>query len=160
MKKGEIDHLTPVGWREWISIPQWGVEYIKVKVDTGARTSSIHVQDIEEFRKEGTLWVRFKVFPFQKSTRHFVLAEAPVIDTREVRSSSGHQEMRPVVKAEFILSGIRFEGEITLTNRDQMGFRMLLGREALKERFFVLAGKSYMGGKPPAEILKKNRRNK
>jgi len=160
MKKLNLASIKPVGWREWISIPEWGIDFIKAKVDTGARTSSIHVEDIEKFTKDGKSWVRFKVFPYQKDKKHFITTEAPLIDRRQVRSSSGHQEHRPVVLVQLVCNGIKITSEVTLSNRDQMGFRMLLGRQALKGTFAVISDQSYLGGKPPKEIEQLNRGKK
>ncbi len=160
MDPKKLENKIPIGWREWISLPDWGVDYIKVKVDTGARTSSLHVEDVEYFERDGESWVRFTLDPWQKSNMDQVRVEAKVISRRDVRSSSGYLEKRPVVKTGLIVAGKAITAEITLTNRDKMGFRMLLGREAIRKVFFVVAGLSYLGGKPPAEIRKLNSRKK
>ncbi len=156
MKKNP-DNLIPIGWREWISFPEWGIEYLKVKVDTGARTSSLHVRDIEHFQKGSEPWVCFTVFPWQKSLDGSARVSAAVKSFRKVRSSSGSQEERPVIEAGIRIAGETIVAELTLTNRDQMGFRMLLGREAIRKRFLVVPGRSYLGGMPALMIRRKNR---
>ena len=124
---------------------------MKAKVDTGARSSAMHVTDIVEFEKNGQQWVRFKIYPKQRTSKNEAVGEAKVLEYRSIRSSSGKAEKRPV-----IIANIRQPGkdspvwpiEVTLTNRDQMGFRVLLGREAIRNRFVVDPGLSYLGGKP------------
>lgn len=147
-KKQKSD-LTVIGWREWISLPDLGIETIKAKVDTGARSSSLHAYDLHRFERESEEWIRFKVHPVQRRTHEIVEAEARIFEYRSVRSSSGKATMRPVILTSIELLGISWPVELTLANRDEMGFRMLLGREAFRQRFFVDAGKSYYGGKPP-----------
>ena len=156
MDSKKLDNKTPVGWREWISLPEWNIKYIKVKVDTGARTSSLHVTDVEYFEKEGENWVRFTLYPWQKSINDRESVEAQIITHKDVRSSSGYLEKRPVVRTTLVVAGKTIQAEITLTNRDKMGFRMLLGREAIRSSFSVIPGLSYLGGKPPLEIRKLN----
>jgi hypothetical protein len=136
-----------IGWREWIALPGFGVETIKAKVDTGARTSSLHAFDLETFRRGRREMVRFVIHPEQRNSRTSVVAEAEVTDWRRVKASSGHTELRPVILATLELLGVRWEAELTLTRRDQMGFRMLLGRQAIRGRFVVDPGKSYLNGK-------------
>lgn len=149
--------LTPLGWKEWVAFPDWGLDYIKAKVDTGAQTSSLHVEDPVEFMRDGKRWVEFTVCPWQKNKMDALKVSAPVVDHRPVRSSSGQQENRLVILVKLDLAGEQFEAELTLTNRDKMGFRMLLGREALSHRFVVMAGKSHLGTKAPREIIGRNR---
>ena len=136
-----------LGWREWIALPQLGVETIKAKVDTGARTSSLHAFDMEEFVRRGREMVRFVIHPEQRNSRHAFEVEVPIHDRREVRPSSGHVELRPVIKTTLEVLGLRWEAELTLTRRDEMGFRMLLGRQAIRGRFLVDPGKSFLNGK-------------
>lgn len=160
MNKTQKGELKPIGWREWVTFPEWNVDFIKAKVDTGARTSSLHVENLKEYEKDGQRRVRFDVAPWQKNSNDLVQIDAQLQENRNVRSSSGEQENRPVILTRINIEGEEFPIELTLTNRNQMGFRMLLGREALKNRYYVIAGKSYLGGKPPREIIKKNRGNK
>lgn len=154
----EQDHSsTLVGWREWVSLPDIGIDSIKAKIDTGAQTSALHATQIEEFVRDGAEWVRFCVQPWQMNTRDEVVVERPVHDRRAVRSSSGHSEDRIVVLLRLTLCGVYTLSEVTLTSRDEMVFRMLIGREALKNGFVVDSAQSYLGGKPPAAIRKRNR---
>ncbi|ANF32000.1 hypothetical protein A0130_10235 [Leifsonia xyli] len=143
-----------VGWREWVSLPGVPVEWIKVKVDTGARSSSLHAFEIEELPGDR---VRFQVHPWQDSDRDAVTAECAVHDRRVVRSSSGHTEERVVVLLDLVLGGRTVRAETTLTNRDQMGFRMLVGREALRQGFVVDPARSFLGGRAPREVRRRNR---
>ncbi|MCA9041482.1 MAG: ATP-dependent zinc protease [Planctomycetaceae bacterium] len=135
-----------IGWREWIALPDLGIDRIKVKVDTGARSSSLHAYDLQYFERRGTRYVRFKVHPLQRKTHEIVTTEAEVIDVRSVRSSSGKASKRPVILTNIILLEQTWPIELTLANRDEMGFRMLLGREAFRGRSLVDAGKSYYSG--------------
>ena len=140
--------LPVIGWREWVGLPDLGIKWIKVKVDTGARSSSLHAFDLEDFEREGEKWVRFSIHPVQRKSGKTVEAEAKVLEYRSVRSSSGKASMRPVIVTDISLLGISWPVELTLANRDEMGFRMILGREAFRKRFVVDAGSSYYGGKP------------
>jgi len=136
-----------VGWREWLTLPELGIERIKVKVDTGARTSSLHAFDVEEIERGGEKWVQFKVHPLQRDAKTTVEAVAPLVDERWVRSSSGKETFRPVVEVEVVLGEHHWPIELTLVRRDMMGFRMLLGRQALRGRFLVEPRLSYLAGR-------------
>jgi hypothetical protein len=149
--------MNTVGWREWIALPEWGIDAIKAKIDTGARTSAIHADDIELFEREGVSWVRFLIRPWQRSDADAALIEAPRIDHRTITSSSGTRTDRPVVLAPIVLGGRAIDAEITLTSRDEMGFRMLIGREALTQGFTVDSTASYLGGRPKKAVRQKNR---
>lgn len=145
------DHSTAlpmIGWREWLSLPDLGIKFVKAKIDTGARSSSLHAFDIQLNERNGSPWVSFKVNPVQRKQARVIEASAPVFDTREIRSSSGESQLRPVIRTPIILLGKRFEIELTLADRSQMGFRMLLGREAFRRRFLIDPGQSYLGGIP------------
>jgi hypothetical protein len=160
---GEADgprtHLTSVvGWREWIGLPGVGVEWMKAKIDTGARTSSLHAFDPEEYVEGGVERVSFEVHPWQRSSGDAVRVDVPVHDRRTVRSSSGHSEERVVVVLDVRLLGRVVPAEVTLTRRDSLGFRMLVGREALQKGFVVDAGASYLGGRPALAVRRSNRR--
>lgn len=146
-----------IGWREWVALPEWGVPAIKVKIDTGARTSALHAFDIETFEGDGVAMARFAIHPWQDSSSDVVVVEAPLLERRQVRSSSGAAKVRPVVLTTMVLAGRSEQVEITLTRRDEMGFRMLIGRQALRRRFVVDSGRSYLGGKPERAILDRNR---
>ena len=146
VKKGKTA-LPVIGWREWVGLPELGIKTIKVKVDSGARSSSLHAFDLKIFDRDGVQWVRFKVHPLQRSKDQTVDVEAEVLEFRSVRSSSGIAKMRPVIVTNIELLGTIWPVELTLASRDEMGFRMLLGREAFRGRFLVDAGKSYYGGR-------------
>lgn len=120
-----------VGWREWLNLPELGLNRIKAKVDTGARTSAIHAFSVEEFEQDSQIWVRFGVHPNQGETDTVKWCEALVIDQRNVTDSGGHTEKRYVIQTELSLGGKKWPIEVTLTNRDNMLFRMLLGRTAM-----------------------------
>ena len=141
--------ITVVGWREWVALPTLGIGAIKAKIDTGARTSALHAYDVRFLWQEGVEMVRFRVHPLQKDSRTFIEAEAPLKERRRVRSSSGHSSLRPVVVVPVEIGGRRLRIELTLTNRDTMGFRMLLGRRAIRRGFLVDAGKSYLTATGP-----------
>lgn len=147
-----------VGWREWVGLPGLGVEWLKAKVDTGARTSSLHAFGLKEFTRDGEAWVRFEVHPWQRSADDAVPVELPVHDHRRVRSSSGHTERRVVVMLELRVLDRVIPAEVTLTRRDAMGFRMLVGRELLSQGFLVDSAASYLGGKPPRAVRRANKR--
>lgn len=148
---------TTIGWREWIALPDWHIGHLKAKIDTGARTSSLHAFDLAWFDRAGSPWVRFEIHPWQRSTIDAVVAELPVLATRDVKSSSGEVEHRPVVRTNVVIAGRTVEAEVTLTRRDEMGFRMLVGREALRRRFLVDPASSYLGGRPDKSIRRRNR---
>lgn len=138
-------------------MPDLGVEWIKAKLDTGARTSAVHAFDLDEFERGGAAWVRFSVHPWQRSDADAVEVELPVHDRRQVRSSSGHSEERVVVLVTLVLVGRQVRAEVTLSRRDEMGFRMLVGREALRQGYLVDASRSYLGGRPRRATRRKNR---
>ena len=138
-------------------MPEIGVPWIKAKIDTGARSSALHAFDIEELERDGVEWVRFAVHPWQGSDEDSITVELPVLDRRIVRSSSGHADERIVVGLDIVLAGHEIVAEITLTNRDEMGFRMLIGREALRNVFVVNPAMSYAGGRPRLVTRRKNR---
>jgi hypothetical protein len=140
---------TVVGWREWIGLPDLGMPRIKAKLDTGARSATLHAYDIRRFRRKGVSMARFRVHPVQRDVRTSVEAEAPVVGQRKVRSSSGQVSIRWVIRTDLELMGRRYPIEITLTRRDEMGFRMLLGRQALRRHFIVSPGRSFVAGLPP-----------
>lgn len=136
--------LPIIGWREHVALPELGIPEVKAKIDTGARSSALHAVDIEMFQGDGKMMVRFKVHPYQRDTHRTVFAEAQLIDQREVRNSGGHAQLRPVIQTTVELGAFTFPIELTLTNRDNMGFRMLLGRQAVRGRFLVDAGRSFL----------------
>jgi hypothetical protein len=147
-----------IGWREWLALPALGIGAIKAKVDTGARSSALHAFDVEVFSLQGKEMVRFKVHPFQRDSTRTVQCVAELFDRRTVRSSAGHESMRPVILAQVELGGEPWVIELTLTRRDAMGFRMLLGRQAIRRRFRVEPGRSYLLSRTQADALKQTRR--
>jgi hypothetical protein len=149
--------LPKLGWREWVGLPDHGLDWVKAKVDTGARTSALHAARLVTFDDDGEEWVRFRIYPWQRSTVDAVTIEAPVLDRRLVRSSSGVAQLRPVVVLPVRIGSTVVSVELTLTRRDQMGFRMLLGRQALRRRFTIDPGRSYITGRPPRAARIANR---
>lgn len=135
-----------IGWREWVGLPELGVPAIKAKVDTGARTSALHAYYVTPFEKDGKLWVRFGLHPLQQDSLTCIECEAPVKDSRLVTDSGGHSEQRFVIETSLLINGINMTIEVTLTDRENMRFRMLLGRSALKRGFLVDSGKSFLLG--------------
>lgn len=142
-----LDEKRLIGWREWIAIPDLGIHQIKAKVDTGAKTSTLHAEDIRIFRKGSKRFVRFKVRPFQRNSEFEISAKCDLVEKRQVRSSTGIETIRPVILIPILMAGEMWPVEITLVNRDMMGFRMLLGREAIRSRFIVDPERSFLLGK-------------
>ena len=139
-----------LGWREWVRLPDLlpdPGDAVKAKIDTGARTSAIHAWDLEHLERDGWPWVRFSLHPRQRDDTHVVVAEAAVVEERDVRSSNGEVERRIVIQTDVQIAHHRLPIELTLTKRDQMGFRMLLGRTALAGRAVVDPGGSYLTGR-------------
>ncbi|MFC7430905.1 MULTISPECIES: ATP-dependent zinc protease [unclassified Agrococcus] len=145
------------GWREWVGLPSFGLDHVKAKLDTGARTSALHAFDLEEVTVDGVDRVRFAIHPWQRSTADSVDVDVPVHDRRLIRSSNGTEQERIVILAPIALLGRVVEVEMSLTRRDEMGFRMLVGREALRQGFLVDSARSYLGGRPPREVRSRNR---
>ena len=137
------------GWREWVSLPELGIEHIKAKIDTGARTSALHAFSVRAFSKKGKKMVRFRIHPYQRRKDIVVECVAPILDRRWVTDSGGHREQRYVIESPVKLGEDVWPIELTLTNRENMKFRMLLGRTAMKGRVVVNPGCSYLIGKKP-----------
>ena len=140
-----------LGWREWVHLPDLGLPWIKAKVDTGAKTSCLHAFSLETFLKDGDDWVRFGIHPHQNETATEIYCEAKIIDQRVVSDSGGHKENRLVISSDIVIGEKQWPIEITLTNRDSMQFRMLLGRTAMQNLVVVKPDKSYLLGKPKTE---------
>jgi hypothetical protein len=136
-----------IGWREWVALPKLQLPAIKAKVDTGAKTSSLHAFEIHAFQDRGELKVRFKVHPLQGRRDVVVTCVAPVVDYRTVSDSGGHREKRYVIETELAIGELRLPIEITLANRETMSHRMLLGRSAM-QAFMIEPSHSYLLGKP------------
>lgn len=126
-----------VGSEEWCAFPTLGIHAVKARVDSGAKTSALHAFNIRSFNRNGELWVGFDIHPIQKSDSTVLRCESPVFDRRTVRSSNGTSERRFVIRVPMTLAGSTWDVELTLTNRDTMGYRMLLGREAMQGRMLV-----------------------
>lgn len=139
-------HNIAIGWREWLALPELNIPFIKAKVDTGARTSALHAFFVEPFRQDGCEMVRFGVHPLQGREDLEIICTFPVKDYRRVSDSGGHYEMRYVIETNVKIGDLCWPVEITLTNRDSMKFRMLLGRTAM-QNCTVIPEKSYLCGR-------------
>lgn len=148
MNKSEIiNGKTVIGWREWASFPELNIPAIKFKTDTGAKTSCLHSFQQEIYEKEGREWIRFGIHPVQKRTDVEVFCDAPIVDYRMVTNSGGQAEERPVIESVLSLGNMSWRIELTLTNRDSMKFRMLLGRKAMEDRLIIDPALSYTTGR-------------
>lgn len=143
------------GSEEWVSLPALGLPMIKVRVDSGAKTSALHAVNITPFQRNGETWVSFDVFPIQFDGKRIVHCEAPVVDIRIIKSSTGNRENRYVIKTPVKLNEEVWEIEVSLTNRDSMGYRMLLGREAMRGKMLVDPESSFLFGQPDKESMEK-----
>ncbi|SFW46252.1 ribosomal protein S6--L-glutamate ligase [Sinomicrobium oceani] len=141
-----IENKTIVGSEEWVSLPQLHIPAIKVRVDSGAKTSALHAVNINPFLRNNETWVTFDVFPIQNNGKKLIHCEALVIDKRVIKSSTGNRENRYVIRTSLHISGSAWDIELTLTNRDTMGYRMLLGREAMMGRMLVDPESSFLLG--------------
>jgi ribosomal protein S6--L-glutamate ligase len=142
-----------VGSEEWCSFPHLGIHAVKARVDSGAKTSALHAINISPFQKDEENWVKFDINPIQNNTKTVIHCQAPLVDKRVVKSSSGFREQRYVIRTEIQIGETHWEVELTLTNRDSMGFRMLLGREAMSGRLLVDPEQKYVLGQPTREKL-------
>ena len=148
-KKRTRKQLPVIGWREWVGLPDLGVPPLRAKIDTGARTAALHAFGLETFERDGTTFARFAVHPEHKQPGLAFVTEAAVVDERTIKSSSGTVEDRLVIATTIAIGAHVFGAEITLTRRDEMGLPMLLGRQTIRRRFLVDAGRSYLIGEPP-----------
>lgn len=144
-----------IGWREYVKLPDLGVERVKAKVDTGARTSALHAINIQYHTRHGAPWVTFSVHPRQRSAKQVVDCAAPLVEERYVTDSGGKRTLRPVIVTSVTVKEEILTVELTLVSRDEMGFRMLIGRQALRGRFLVDSGRSYVTGRPKKKKKKK-----
>lgn len=154
-----METKTTIGWREWVRLPDLDDVVVKAKVDTGARTSSLHAFDLEEADRDGETWIDFSFHPLQRDTDTVASGSARLVDRRRVTPSNGQSELRYVVETDLELDGQRLPIELTLTRRDAMGFRMLLGRRAIRDRFLVDPRRSYRGSESK-EIRRRERRRR
>jgi hypothetical protein len=155
MKTSTVGHeLLTFGWREWVSLPDLGLPLINAKLDTGARTSALHAFNVRTFSEENVPRVEFKIQPKQRNLETVITCTANLIDKRTVKNSGGHSEDRWVIESLLCIGGHAWPIEITLTSRDDMRFRMLLGRHALRKRGVVDSARSYLVGKRPKKPKK------
>jgi hypothetical protein len=136
--------LPVIGWREWVGLPALSPDPTKVKIDTGARTSALHAFNLRVVERDGIEWADFEIHPAQRSAAGAVAVSCEIAEFRRVRSSSGQVERRPVIRTSVQIGPELFDIDVTLTSRDEMGFRMLLGRAAIRRRFLVDPGRSYV----------------
>ncbi len=148
MKIKKLKKRILIGWREWVKFPELGIEKIKAKIDTGARTSALHAFNIETFKTiRGKNRVRFQIHPIQRNNNYILHCEADVLDQRYVKNSGGNIEHRYIITTTLHMDNESWPIELTLTNRDPMGFRLLLGRTAINKKFLVDPNKSFIIGK-------------
>ncbi|MBF0212222.1 MAG: ATP-dependent zinc protease [Magnetococcales bacterium] len=140
-----------IGWREWVALPDLGVERIKTKIDTGARTSALHALDPALVVRDGKKFVRFRLHPAQRKSRPELHCEAPLVDCRAVINSGGQTEQRFVILTRLLLGERELSVEVTLTDRALMGFRMLVGRTAIAKSFLVDPGRSFLTSRHKTE---------
>jgi len=136
-----------VGWKEWVALPDLGIPCLKAKIDTGARTSALHAAFVEAFERDGQAMVRFGVHPIQRRKDRTIVCEAPVLERRKVKDSGGHGENRIVIRTPLSLGGIDSEIDLSLTDRETMLFRMIMGRTALAGLYVIDPSRSYLCGK-------------
>lgn len=151
---------TLIGWREWVALPELDLPAIKAKIDTGARSSALHAFSMETFTENEIFMVRFGLHPLQKRRDIEVFRTAPVKDRRLVTDSGGHREWRYVIEASVRLGTMSWPIELTLTNRDTMRFRMLLGRSAMTGRVQIDPSRSYLVGKAPDKSVRNRYKSK
>lgn len=142
------DASKTIGWREWVQLPDLGIDEIKAKVDTGADNSSLHAFAIERFEEDGVPMVRFEIHPRQRKSKPSIECVAEVVREQLVKNPGGRAELRPVILTTVVVAGEELAALVNLTTRDEMTFRMLLGRRTLRKHFLVDPGRSYLGGRP------------
>lgn len=137
-----------IGAREWCSLPDLGIKLIKAKIDSGAKTTALHAEDLIKFSKNGDEWIKFSLHPLKSKPQFIVQCEAKIIDTRIVKSSNGTKEERFVIETQLLLGNLSYPIQVTLTNRELMGFQMLLGRQAMTNKVLIDCEFRYLLGKP------------
>lgn len=137
-----------LGWREWVGLPELNLAKIKAKVDTGARSSAIHAFELDPYKKNGENWIMFAIHPEQNNTDIVIECHAPIKDRRIVSDSGGHKQHRYVIETPLVIGQSIITAEVTLTNRDSMMFRMLLGRTAIRDHYLIAADQSFLQGEP------------
>jgi hypothetical protein len=139
---------TTIGWREWVQLPDLGITEMKAKIDTGADNSSLHAFNLTRIEVDGVLHVRFEVHPRQRKRKPALPCQAEVVMERKVKNPGGRTELRPVIRTRLIVAGREIDALVNLTVRDEMTFRLLLGRRTIRRQFLVDPGKSYVGPRP------------
>jgi hypothetical protein len=139
---------TEIGWREWVALPELGVSAIQAKVDTGADSSSLHAFNQVRFVRDEIEYIRFEIHPGKRSKKGAIVCESAVVMDRKVRNPGGRSELRPVISTSVVVNGVPIRALINLTERDEMSFRMLIGRRTMRGKFLVNPGRSYLGAKP------------
>jgi hypothetical protein len=142
------DNKMSVGWREWISLPELEIKSIKAKMDTGARTSALHTYFIEPIENSEKPMVRFGVHPMQKSDKNGIICTADIFDQRRIVDSGGHPELRYIIRTSIQVGDQKWPIDLSLTNREQMRFRLLIGRSALSEKLIIDPQRSFTLGRP------------
>ena len=144
----KITEFTAIGWRELVDLPELGASNIRAKIDTGARTAALHAEAIETFQRDGSDWVRF-ILPGDNPTDDGRVCEAPVSDVRDIKNTSGVPERRTIINTSLRLGGRRWRIDLSLANRAQMGFELILGRKSIRRRKLVVnPGRSFLAGAP------------
>ena len=141
-----------IGWKEWVSLPELGIPALEAKVDTGAKTSALHAFELETIETPDGIFVRFGLHPDRHDSSRALYGSARLTDRRLVSDSGGHQELRCVIQTRLRVGGLDWTIELTLTNRESMAYRMLLGREALRGRLLVDPAHRYLLGQPPGGV--------
>jgi hypothetical protein len=144
-----MPEATVIGWREWVCLPQLHRHSLKAKIDTGAKTCALHTFYVEPFERAAQPWLRFGFHPLLRRRELVVHCEAPLVDRREVTDSGGRRELRWVINTDLQLGPHRFPVEVTLTDRETLQYRMLIGRNALRGLYLVDPTASFALGKPP-----------
>jgi len=132
------------GWLEWAALPDLHIPAIRAKVDTGAKTSALHADEVEDFERDGKPWIRFITRPVTRRPKIYLRCEAPLVDRRAVISSNGVAEERSVIRTRINIGKHSWKADVTLTNRDTMRYRMLLGRRAMSGHALVDPGETFV----------------